>query len=120
MSRQSLSLSDALNRLVTENPDLNLQDENICSAETSGATAKSWPRLDISYERKGRGGKPATIISGFADSDSDEDIAGLAATLRRRLATGGSSRGGEILLQGDRRQQALTLLNSMGIKARII
>ncbi|MDE7396347.1 MAG: translation initiation factor [Muribaculum sp.] len=120
MSRQSLSLSDALNRLVSENPDLNIQDENTVNSEDTGDIVKSWPRLDISYERKGRGGKPATIISGFTDDNTDEDIAELASTLRRSLATGGSSRGGEILLQGDRRKQALDLLNSMGIKARII
>ena len=59
-------------------------------------------KLHISFERKGRAGKCATIISGF-DGLSDSEIAEIASQLKRSLATGGSSRGGEILIQGDRR-----------------
>lgn len=68
-------------------------------------TADPDPRkLRIDFERKGRAGKCATIISGFDGLDDDE-IARIAADLKRRLATGGSSRGGEILIQGDRRNE---------------
>lgn len=59
-------------------------------------------KLRIDFERKGRAGKCATIISGF-DGLSDSEIAEIASRLKRSLATGGSSRGGEILIQGDRR-----------------
>lgn len=59
-------------------------------------------KLHISFERKGRAGKCATIISGF-DGLSDSEIAEIASQLKRTLATGGSSRGGEILIQGDQR-----------------
>lgn len=75
-------------------------------------------RLDIVYERKGRAGKPATIITGF--TVDDDTIAALASDLKKRLGTGGSSRGGEILIQGDRRNDLLRLLTSKGLKARII
>ena len=50
----------------------------------------------------------------------DEEVAALAATLKQRLGTGGSSRGGEILIQGDKRRPVLDLLVSLGYKARII
>lgn len=56
-------------------------------------------KLHIAIEKKGRGGKTATIIYGF--NGSDEELQELASTLRHRLGTGGSARGGEILLQGD-------------------
>lgn len=75
-------------------------------------------RLDIVFERKGRGGKTATIICGF--TIGDEAIEELAAELKRRLGTGGSVRGGEILVQGDRREAVLRFLTSKGFKARII
>lgn len=75
-------------------------------------------KLNIAYERKGRGGKAATIIYGFADTASDEDIEALAATLKRRLGVGGAARGGEILLQGDWRERAAALLRDMGYKAK--
>ncbi len=65
------------------------------------------PRLTVTLDRK-RAGKTATIISGF-DPD-DPRAAELAAMLKKRLATGGSSRGGEILIQGDRVEQVRAIL----------
>jgi translation initiation factor 1 len=75
-------------------------------------------RLDIIMEKKGRGGKTATIVSGF--TIDDDSVAQVASRLKSRLATGGSSRGGEILIQGDRRREVLALLTGMGFKARVI
>lgn len=75
-------------------------------------------RLDIVLERKGRGGKQATIVTGF--TCDDEALKEVASTLKRRLGVGGSARGGEILIQGDFRQRVLDELTSMGFKARVI
>ena len=75
-------------------------------------------RLDIILDRKGRKGKPATIVAGF--TISDEAVEDLARSLRRSLGVGGSSRGGEILIQGDKRQELLRLLTERGLRARII
>ncbi|MDE6288009.1 MAG: translation initiation factor [Muribaculaceae bacterium] len=74
-------------------------------------------RLDITVDRH-RKGRVATIISGF-DTDDDE-IARIAADLRRKLGTGGSSRGGEILIQGDRAKDVQKALADMEYKSRII
>ena len=75
-------------------------------------------RLDIVLERKGRGGKQATIVTGFVVDD--EALKQVASQLKRTLGVGGSARGGEILIQGDFRQRVLDQLESMGFKARII
>ena len=75
-------------------------------------------RLDIVLERKGRGGKQATIITGF--TCDDEALKQVASQLKRTLGVGGSARGGEILIQGDFRQRVLDELLAMGFKARII
>ena len=69
-------------------------------------------------ERKGRGGKQATIITGF--TCDDEALKQVASTLKRALGVGGSARGGEILIQGDFRQRVLDELTALGFKARII
>lgn len=58
-------------------------------------------RLRVTLERKGRNGKTATIISGF-DSLTDDRLRKIASDLKQALGTGGSARGGEILIQGDR------------------
>jgi len=75
-------------------------------------------RLDIILERKGRGGKQATIITGF--TCDDDALKQVASQLKSTLGVGGSARGGEILIQGDFRQRVLEHLTRMGFKARII
>lgn len=74
--------------------------------------------LDIILEKKGRAGKVATIITGW--QGTDEDLSEFAAAMRKKLATGGSTRGGEILIQGDRRKDVVAFLNTKGYKCRII
>ena len=71
-------------------------------------------RLTIAYERKGRGGKEVTIIRGF--TVSHEEVSAIASKLKSKLGTGGSARGGEILMQGDRREKVREVLSDMGVK----
>lgn len=71
--------------------------------------------LRVIVDRKGRKGKVATIIEGF--TVSDDEVAAVAASLKKRLGTGGSSRGGEILIQGDVSAKVLELLKADGYKA---
>lgn len=94
---------------------LNLQ-ESPKQPETEDEIALSRPpqKLLVEMERKGRNGKTATIISGF--TLPDDDISVIAANLKKRLGTGGSSRGGEILIQGDRRDDVKKILKEMGFR----
>lgn len=71
-------------------------------------------KLRVVLDKKGRKGKMATIIEGF--DISDEEVAKIATMLKQKLAVGGSSRGGEILLQGDCKERVITLLKSQGLK----
>ena len=105
----------ALKQSMPQEPDT--QEQESTTEDIAEAPAQSG-RLDIVYERKGRAGKCATSITGFTLSDSE--VEKLASELKRRLGTGGSARGGEILVQGDRRRDVLEFLVSKGYKARII
>ncbi|MDE6395694.1 MAG: translation initiation factor [Muribaculaceae bacterium] len=73
--------------------------------------------VTLFFERKGRGGKPVTILADF-EGISEDDIETLASDLKRSLGTGGSARGGEILIQGDRREQLRTRLKEKGFKVK--
>ncbi len=90
--------------------------ESADNAEAPIVNAKA-RTLEIVYERKGRGGHPATIVVCPQDMP-DDDVSALAGTLRRRLGVGGSARGGEILLQGDRRDALRTILPGLGFKTK--
>ncbi|MDE5836383.1 MAG: translation initiation factor [Paramuribaculum sp.] len=93
------------------------EGENIPAPEADNTEVKS-SRLDIVFEKKGRAGKQATIVCGF-DCD-DNTLKDIASKLKKTLGCGGSARAGEILIQGDRRQDTLKALTDMGFKARII
>lgn len=105
----------SLQVFLNSNPDLP-EGEEITEAESASETKQ--PRLDIILEKKGRAGKMATIVTGFVLDDAI--VSEIASTMKTRLGTGGSSRGGEILIQGDRRKDVLDFLVKAGYKARII
>lgn len=80
--------------------------------------SKPCQRLDILLDKKGRKGKVATIVAGF---EADEaEVGAIAARLKQKLGVGGSARGGEILIQGDKRKEVHDALGKMGFKCRVI
>jgi len=68
--------------------------------------------LRIRLERKGRGGKTASIVDGFVGSD--DDLESLAKMLKSKLGTGGSAKDGIIIIQGDVRDRLVELLLKAG------
>lgn len=72
--------------------------------------------LHVSIDRKGRRGKTATIIEGF--TSPDEELLDIAARIKGRLGTGGSARGGEILIQGDALEKVRGILKEMGYRVK--
>ena len=104
-----------LSDLLAANPDMPAGEEPCDNAPEAAKPAKK-PQLYIILDRK-RAGKTATIIAGF---DADADISAIAARLKQRLGAGGSARGGEILIQGDRRNDVARILSDIGYPSRII
>ncbi|MDE5887573.1 MAG: translation initiation factor [Muribaculaceae bacterium] len=72
--------------------------------------------LRVIVERKGRKGKTATIIEGFICPE--ERLEEIAKILKQKLGTGGSARGGEILIQGDRKEDVKNILKNLGMKVK--
>lgn len=72
--------------------------------------------LNVLIDRKGRKGKTATIVEGF--TCPDDEVAAIASRLKTSLGTGGSSRGGEILIQGNVADKVRAALREMGYKVR--
>lgn len=85
-------------------------------AEEKGSSARVADTLHVTVDRKGRKGKTATIIDGF--TCPEQELCDIAARLKSRLGTGGSARGGEILIQGECADKVRALLAEMGYKVR--
>ena len=104
---------DRLNIVYSTNPDFQFTHDNGDSAETLPPGQQD---LRVMLDKKQRGGKKVTLISGFVDSD--DDLKELAKTLKSKCGVGGSAKDGEILIQGDFRQKVLELLKAAGYKAK--
>lgn len=72
--------------------------------------------IEVTIDRKGRKGKSATIAAGF--TCPDDELKSIASKLKTALSTGGSARGGEILIQGERVEEVKKLLAGLGFRTK--
>lgn len=71
----------------------------------------------VGRERKGRGGKTVSIITGVMSREAGQQA--LLKLLKGKLGTGGALEEGAIIIQGDHRQRIVELLNELGYKAKV-
>jgi translation initiation factor 1 len=74
--------------------------------------------LEAHFSKKGRAGKVVTLIKGF--EGDNEALKSLAKTLKQTVNTGGTVKDGEILIQGNYRDQIISKLKEMGHKVKRI
>jgi translation initiation factor 1 len=98
-----------LGMVYSTNPDFKYETPTHTEAATLPAEKQN---LRVSLDRRRRAGKQVTLVAGFVGSAGD--LEALAKTLKTRLGVGGAAKDGEIIIQGDRRDHTLDILNSLG------
>jgi translation initiation factor 1 len=71
----------------------------------------------VQRDKRGRGGKTATTITGLPGSEADLDA--LLKTLKQHCGAGGTREGRILALQGDQRERLIERLTTLGHKPKL-
>ena len=111
--------------VYSTNPDFQYETASEAEAETLPPAKQ---RLIVGIDRRNRGGKQVTLVTGFVGKA--DDLKELGKTLKTRCGVGGTAKDGEITIQGDLRDKGeitiqgdlrdkvVALLKEMGYQAK--
>ena len=102
---------DRLGMVYSTNPDFNYDTDDV---EEEDTLPKEKQSLRISLDKKNRGGKTVTLITGF--KGKEDDLVALGKLLKVKCGVGGSAKDGEIIIQGDVRQKVAGILEKEGYR----
>lgn len=94
--------------VYSTNPDFEYREEKAEAASLPPQQQK----LRVMIDRKQRGGKEVTLVTGFVGPE--EELAELGKYLKTRCGVGGSAKDGEIIVQGNQRDKVVQLLLEKG------
>ena len=107
MSKKKINSLGGL--VYSTDPNFKLDEEHSDSLET---ILPAQQKLRIILDKKQRAGKAVTLITGFVGKEID--LEELGKRLKSFCGTGGSVKGGEIIVQGDNRDKILQWLQKNG------
>jgi translation initiation factor 1 len=102
---------DRLNVVFSTNPNFQYETEE---EEEQELLPKNQQKLRVKLDRKNRGGKTVTLVTGFVGPE--EDLKALGKLLKGKLGVGGSAKDGEIIIQGEFKERVIDILLKDGYK----
>lgn len=100
---------DRLNVVYSTNPDFQYETK---AEEETPTLPPAQQRLRVKLDRKNRGGKTVTLVTGFVGTD--DDLKELGKLLKGKCGVGGTAKDGEIIIQGDFKEKVAELLLKAG------
>jgi translation initiation factor 1 len=104
---------ERINIVYSTNPEYQYEYEGTPESATLPPPKQ---QLRISLDKKYRSGKQVTLVAGFVGTNND--LLTLTRELKAACGVGGSTKDGEILIQGDFRGKILQQLLQKGYRAR--
>ncbi len=101
---------DSKGFVYSTDPDFKFEYEQ----ENRETLPRSQQILKVRLDTKQRAGKVVTLIYGFIGKE--EDLRELEKKLKSFCGTGGSSKDGEIMIQGDQREKVMQWFTKNGYK----
>ncbi|MBR6864466.1 MAG: translation initiation factor [Bacteroidales bacterium] len=99
--------------VYSTNPDFHYET---AAAEEAETLPPARQRLIVAIDRRNRGGKQVTLVTGFVGKA--DDLKELGKALKTKCGVGGTAKDGEITIQGDLRDKVVALLREMGYNAK--
>lgn len=99
--------------IYSTNPDFEFQSSEALEDATLLPAKQD---LRVTLDAKMRAGKQVTLVSGFIGTTSDLEI--LGKKLKTKCGVGGTTKDGQIILQGEFRDKVLKALLDEGYKAK--
>ena len=106
-----MDLRDQLKNLFPEH-----QEQDFKMPEDESSKFQQKEPLVCKFEKKGRNGKPVTLIEGF--EGSEDELKNISKKIKTTLGIGGSAKDGVIVIQGDNRDKIMKILQEMGYKTK--
>ncbi|MGN0186626.1 MAG: translation initiation factor [Paludibacteraceae bacterium] len=113
MKQQNNDWKARLNVVYSTNPDFAYETVTETIVTTLPPAQQ---KLHVQLERRNRGGKAVTLVSGFVGTD--DDLKQLGRLLKTNCGVGGSAKDGEIIIQGELVDKVKTLLTKLGYKVK--
>lgn len=102
---------DRLNVVFSTNPNFQYETEE---EEEQELLPKNQQKLRVKLDRKNRGGKTVTLVTGFVGPE--DDLKALGKLLKGKLGVGGSAKDGDIIIQGEFKERVIDILLKEGYK----
>ena len=112
MKPKKNSLSDLGGIMFSTNPEFEYHEE----VDDTVTSPNKLQDLRVMLDKKNRGGKAVTLITGFKGKTEDLEI--LGKMLKSKCGVGGSVKDGEILIQGDVRDKVMLIFQKDGYKVK--
>lgn len=113
MKPNKKSLSDLGGIMYSTDPTFSYDAEDAAPVEKIPANQQN---LRVTLDRKNRGGKAVTLITGFLGTIEELEV--MTKMLKTKCGVGGAAKDGEILIQGDFRDKVLLILQKDGYKVK--